>query len=98
VSDVERAGICRNTDVKCGRLSNRLAADVLAAIQFGRQIGETNRIDFIHGRRVRIVTDARRIAGDDQEIADSHRVRAEQIRLHADHVAVAAGVVQDGLD
>ncbi len=48
--------------------------------------------------RVGIVAGVRRIAGDQQDVADPHRVRAEQIRLHAEQVAVAARVVKDRLD
>ena len=40
----------------------------------------------------------RRIAGHDQQVANAHRLRAEQVRLHAEQVPVAAGVVEDRLD
>ena len=33
-----------------------------------------------------------------QQVADAHRVRAEQVGLHAEQVPVAAGVLQDRLD
>ena len=47
---------------------------------------------------VRIVADLRRIAGDEQQVADPHRVRAEQVRLHPEQVPIAAGVMENRLD
>ena len=40
----------------------------------------------------------RRVAGREQDVPHAHRVRADQIGLHADQRAVAAGVVQQRLD
>ena len=62
------------------------------------EVGEADRIDVEDRRRVGIVADAARIAGDEHEIAQAHGVRAEQIGLDAQQVAVAARVVQQRFD
>ena len=61
-------------------------------------VGQADRVDVEDGGRVGIVADAPWIAGDEHEIAQPHRVRAEQIGLDAEQVPIAAGVVQQRLD
>ena len=75
-----------------------LSTDVEPAIELRGKVRQANRVDLEDRRRVGVVADPRRIAGYDQQVAHLHRVRAEQVRLHADHVAVTAGVVKNRFD
>ena len=81
-----------------GGRTDRLPADVAAVIQPRHDVGQPDRVDVEDGGRVRIIADAPGIAGDQQQIAQTHRVRAQQVGLDAEQVAIAAGIVQDGLD
>ena len=81
-----------------GRRANRLAADVAAMVQARHDVGQPDRIDVEHGRGVRIIADAPGIAGDEQQIAQAHGVRAEQVGLDAEQIPIAAGVVQQRFD
>src|SRR5215831_18401386 len=42
--------------------------------------------------------DAAGIARDEQQVAQAHSVRPQQVRLNAEQISVATRVVQDGLD
>ncbi len=76
----------------------RVAADVQAPVQVVHDVDQADRVHVEHRRRVGIVAHLRRIAGDADQIVNAQRRRAQQVRLHAQHIAVAAGVVQDGFD
>ena len=67
-------------------------------IEARHDVGQTDRVDVEDRGGVGIVADPARIAGDEQQIAQAHGVRAEQIRLDPEQVPVAAGVVQQRLD
>ncbi len=67
-------------------------------IQLVDHIGQTDRVNIENGRRIRIRPHLRRIAGNDQKIAQAQRRRAEQIRLHSEQVSVATAVMRDGFD
>src|SRR5258708_38487046 len=58
-------------------------------------IHQANGVHVKHRRRVRIIAELRRIAGDTDQIAQTRAPRAQQVRLHAEHSAVAAGEAQD---
>ena len=61
-------------------------------------VPETDRVDVEYRRRVGIVADAARIAGDEHQVPHAHRVRAQQVRLDAQEVAIATRVVQQRFD
>ena len=84
--------------MKRRRRANRLAADVAAVIQARHDVGQADRVDVEDRRGVGIVADAPGIAGDEQQVAQAHRVRAEQVGLDAEQVAIAAGIVEQRLD
>ena len=84
--------------MKAGRRPDRLSTDVEAVIEPRNHVSKADGIDVEHRRRVGIVADHARLAGHRDEVADPHRVRAEQIRLHAEQVAIAAGELQHGFD
>ncbi len=67
-------------------------------IQIVDDIGEPDGVHVEHRGGIRIGAHARRIAGDADQVADAHRVRAQQFGLDAENVAVAAAEVQHGLD
>ena len=75
-----------------------IAADIEAAIQVVDDVHQPDGVHVEHRGRVGIVAHLRRIAGDADQVANADRGRAQQVRLDAQHVAVAAGVVQDRLD
>ena len=58
-------------------------------------VHQPDRIHVEYRGRVRIIAHLRRIACDADEVANAHRGRAQQIRLDAEHIAIAAGVMQD---
>ena len=45
-----------------------------------------------------VISDFGRVAGNDEEVADLVGLKAQQIRLHAEEVPVAAGVMEEDLD
>ena len=77
-SQIVRARIQRHADVECRRLPDRLLADVQAAIEARHDVGQSDRVDVVDGGRVRIVADSSGVACDEHDVAQSHRVRAEE--------------------
>ena len=67
-------------------------------VQAADDVHEPNRIDIENRGRIRIVSHLRRIAGNADQIPDSHRCSPKQVALDAQHVPITAGVVQDGID
>ena len=86
--EVQRAGVDRDADVERRRAADRLAADVEPGVQARDRVDEADRIDVGHRRSRRR---SRRPCGGspviEQHVAHAHRVRAEQVRLHAEQVA-----------
>ena len=81
--EVRRGRVRDDPDVERRRRADRLAADVASAIEARHGVGQADRVDVEHERRVGVVARLARIAGEDQEVAQADRVRAEQVRLHA---------------
>jgi hypothetical protein len=75
-----------------------VGAPIDAVIEARHHVGEADRIDVEHPGRLGIVAHDRRIARRNEEIAQPHGVRPQQVRLHPEQVPVAARVVQEGLD
>ena len=67
-------------------------------VQPPHDVHQPNRIHIEHRRRIRIIAQLGRIAGEAKNILQPDRRRAQQIALDAQHIAVAAGVVQQRLD
>ena len=63
-----------------------------------RELQEADRVEVVDRRRVREVAHLGRIAGDDDQVPDAERVRAEQVRDLAEQVPIAPAHVEDGLD
>src|SRR5205823_13169691 len=96
--EVRDSGICTHADGEPGSYADGIAADIQAAIQIMDNIDQANSIDIEHGGGVGIAAHFWRIAGDTDQVLNSDRSRAKQIRLYAKNVAVTAGVMEDGLD
>ena len=62
------------------------------------QVREPDGVDVEHGGRVRVGPHLRRIARDDENVAQPRGRRAEHVREHAEQIAVTARVVGDGFD
>ena len=61
-------------------------------------VHQADRIHVKDRSRIGIVTHLGWIAGDADQVADAHGRRAQKIGLDAQHIAVAAGVVQNRFD
>ena len=80
------------------RLANRLPRHVEAVIEPAHHVGEADRVDVEDRRGIGVVADLAHVAGDAEQVAHAHRVRAEQVRLDAEQVAVAARILEQRLD
>ena len=98
VVEIEMSRIDADADREARRLAERIAAEVEAAVHEADHVGQADRVDVEHRRRVRVRSHLRRIAGDEQHVAQAERRAAEKIGVHAEEVAVAAAVVEHGLD
>src|SRR5437899_3436882 len=92
------AGIHADADDPLRRAAERIVARIEPLIQAIHQIRETDRVDVEYRGRFRIRAHLRRIARDDENVAQPRGVRADDVGEHAEQVAVAAAVVNDGLD
>ncbi len=75
-----------------------IAAQIEPAVQVVNDVDQADRVHVEDCRSVGIVAHLRRIAGNADQILDADRCGAQQIALNAEHVAVAASVVQNGID
>src|SRR5262249_10233099 len=96
--NVDDPRVRANADGEPRPAANRIAADVQPEIQVVNDVHQTDGIDVKDRRGVRIVAELRRIAGDADQVVDPHRVTAQQLGLHAEHIAVATRKVQRGFD
>ncbi len=75
-----------------------LRADVEAVIQAAHDVDKTDGIHVKHCSRIGIVAQLGRVAGEAEDVLQPDRRSAQQIRLDAKNVAVAAGVMQNRLN
>ncbi len=61
-------------------------------------VHQADRVDVEDCRRIGIVAQLRRIAGQAENVLEPDRRGAQQVRLNAEHIPIAARVVQDRLD
>src|SRR6185503_1197664 len=95
---VDRSRIHANADTERGRLTDGIVSEIETMVQLIDHVRQTNRIDIEDGRCVRVWSHLRRIASDDENVAEAKRGGAEQIRHHAEKVPVATAIVQHRLD
>src|SRR6185369_3136148 len=86
---IDRAGIHVDADTERSRFADRIVAEVETMIQFVDHVRETDRVDIKHGGRVWIWSHLRRIAGDDEYVAQTERSSTEQVRHHAEQISIA---------
>ena len=98
VLEIDGRGIDPDSNRKARRLANLVAARIEAVIQVVHEIGQPDRVHVEHRRGIRIGTHLRRIAGDDQHVAEPDRRRSQQIAEHAEQIPIAAGIVRHRLD
>ena len=91
-------GIGAHGDHERGRVADGIAADIEPAIQVVNDVDQADGIHVEDRGGIGIVAHLRRIAGDADQVADADGAGAQQVRLNAQHIAIAAGVMQDGLD
>ena len=94
---VERAGFGARGHVKVRGLVEGLAGGIDAVVEPVDPAQKLDRVEIVDGRRVGIVADLGRVAGDHHQIADPEGMRAEQVALQREQVAVAAADVQQNL-
>src|SRR6185437_16601274 len=73
-------------------------ANIQTKIQIVDNIDQANSIHVKYSGGVRIIAHLGRITGDADEIVHSHGVATKQLRLHAEHIAIAASEVQGGFN
>ena len=95
---VQRAGIRAHADQQRGLRTHRVAADIEPVIQIVDDVDQADGVHVEHRGGVRIGAHARRIAGDADQVAHARGVRAEQLGLDAQNVAVAAAEVEHRFD
>ena len=96
--DVRLARVGAAADVQAERGPDQVAGQVAAVVQVVHDPDQADRVHVVDRRRVGIVAELGRVAGDREDVAQAQRVGAEQVRLDAEQVPVAAGVVQDRVD
>src|SRR5439155_16526842 len=85
-------------DGEVRRLANRRAKPVVALVETLQDLDQADRVDVPNAGRRRVVADAWRIAGERDDVANTERVRADQLRLERHQVLVAGGEVDQGVD
>src|SRR2546430_2227152 len=85
-------------DREVRRLANRRAKPVVALVETLQDLDQADRVDVPNAGRRRVVADAWRIAGERDDVANTERVRGDQLRLERHQVLVAGGEVDQGVD
>ena len=78
--------------------SDGISAQIEAAVQVVHNVDQANCVHVKDRSRVGIVAHLRRIAGDADQIANPDRGRSQQVTLNAQHITIAASVVQNRID
>ncbi len=78
--------------------ADRIAARVEPAVKSRDEIGQSDAVDIEDRGGLGIRPHLRRIARDDEQVANTRGRGTEQIRKHAQQVPVAAGVVDNGFE
>ena len=98
VRQIDRRGVYADADGESRRGADLIASRIEPTVQIAHEVREPDGVDVEHGGRARIWTHLRRVAGDDEQVPNAHRCRAEQVAEHAQEVAVATGIVRDRFD
>ena len=98
VLDVGHAGIGGDADGEVGAGADGVGADVEAVVEAADDVDQADGVDVEDGSCVRIVAQLGRIAGEAEDVVQADGRGAEQVRLNAEDIAIAAGVVENGFD
>src|ERR1035441_7162838 len=93
-----QAGVHAHSNEQRGLRADGVAANIQAVVEVVDDVDEADGVDVEDRRGVGVKAHARRIAGDADEVAHPRGVRAQQLRLDAQNVAVAAAEVAHRLD
>src|SRR5260370_1694982 len=96
--DINHAGIGPHTDGESRVGPEGVAADNQRKIQSVHNVDQPDGVDIEHGGRIGIVAHLWGITGDANQVVNAHGIADQQLRLHAEHVAVAAREMQRRLD
>src|SRR5450759_3504117 len=77
-------------DKELGRGLDLFAVLEFAGVHPAHHLDQVDRIEVEHFARLRLIAPAHVVAGEAHHVAHAERVRAEQVALHRDAVAVAA--------
>jgi len=95
---VGQPGIGADSNHESGSRPDRIPAQIQPPVQVVDNVHQSDRIHVKHRRRIGIVPHLRRISRNADQVADSSGRCPQQVRLNAEHVAIAARIVQDGFD
>src|ERR1035437_895097 len=96
--DVGHAGVGGDADGEVGAGANRVGADVEAVVEAAQHVDQADGIHIENGRRIRIVAKFGRVAGKAEDVVQAYRRGSQQVRLNAEDIAIAAGVMEDRVD
>ena len=74
-----------------------MAGHVVPIVQSLHKLHHLNRIKIVDRFGFLVITDGRVIAGEAQNISNPQHVRAHQIRLHRDPIAITTGQLHHGI-
>src|SRR5262249_10334076 len=94
--DIANAGVGAHADGEARAVADGVAANVQAEVQVVNNVHQADGIHVEHRRGVRVVAKLGRVAGDTDQVVDTHGVAAQELGLHAEHIAVATRKVQRG--
>ena len=96
--DIWHSRICGYADSEVRGGANGVAANIEAMIEASDDIDQSDCVYIKDCRRIRIVAQFRRISGKAKNVLQANRRGPEQVGLDAQHIAVAAGIVQHCLN
>ena len=96
--NVGHAGVGGHADGEVGAGADGVGADVEAVIEPAHDVDQADGIDVKDSGGVRIVAQLGRVAGEAEDVVQADGRGAQQVRLDAENVAVAAGVMENRLD
>ena len=78
--------------------TDRIAAQIQSVVQTPYDVHQSNGIDIENCRGIRVIAQLGRIASEAENILQADRRSPQQVRLDAQQVAVATGIVQQRFD
>ena len=98
VLDVGHAGVGGDADGEVGAGADGVGADVEPVVEAADDVDETDGVDVKDSSSVRIIAQLGRVAGEAQDVVQSDGRGPQQVRLNGQNIAIAAGVMENGLN